>query len=121
MQLSSRALDLKSAIVPDPLIVSPTTTVQSAIAQMSNMRTICDTTKALDGQLAELHLEARSSCVLVVEADQVIGILTERDVVRLSAQQRSLEQLQIKDAMAYPVVTLHESDVIAQLGVVDKQ
>ncbi len=102
-------VELKFAIVQEPLIVSPETTVMSAIAQMSGVRTLCDTIKTTDGQRDELYLEVRSSCVLVVEAGQLIGILTERDVVRLSAQQRSLENLAIREVMAYPVITLYES------------
>lgn len=102
--------ELHSAIIRDPLIVTPETTVMGAIAQMSGVRVICNTTKVTDGQLEELHLEARSSCVLVVESGQLVGILTERDVVRLSAQQLHLETLAIKEVMAFPVVSLYESE-----------
>ena len=67
------SVDLKSAIVLEPLVVSPDTTVMAAIAQMSGVRSRCATTKATDGQLDDLYLEARSSCVLVMEDGQVIG------------------------------------------------
>ncbi|MDZ7962160.1 MAG: GAF domain-containing protein [Aulosira sp. DedQUE10] len=97
--------ELKSAIVRDPLIVKLDTLVMDAIAQMSGVRAICDATK-----LDELHLEAKSSCVLVVEDGHLLGIFTERDVVGLCAQQRSLENLAIREVMIHPVVTLHESD-----------
>jgi PAS domain S-box-containing protein len=102
------ASDLKSAIISAPLIVKPDTMVLDAIAQMSGMRTLCETTKTADGQ-NELHLEARSSCVLVVEDEHLLGILTERDVVRLSAQQCLLENLSIREVMIHPVITLYES------------
>jgi PAS domain S-box-containing protein len=102
--------ELKSAIVPDPLIVKPETTVMDAIAQMSGIRTICHATKTINEQLDELHLEVRSSCVLVVEDGQLLGILTERDIVRLTAQQHSLEHLAIREVMTSSVVTLYEAD-----------
>ena len=102
--------ELKSAIVRDPLIVQPDTTVMEAIAQMSGLRTRCETAKTADGQLEQLHLEARSSCVLVVVEGRLLGILTERDVVRLSAEQRSLEHLAIREVMTCAVVTLHEAN-----------
>ncbi|MEG4352272.1 PAS domain S-box protein [Microcoleus sp. LAD1_D3] len=102
-------VELRAAIVREPLVVSPDTTVMDAIAQMSGMRAICDAAKTVDGQRAQLHLEVRSSCVLVMEDRQLLGILTERDVVLLSAQQRSLENLAIREVMLHPVVTLHES------------
>ncbi len=102
--------ELKSAIVRDPLIVKPDTTVMAAIAQMSGLRTRCETAKTVDGQLEQLHLEARSSCVLVVVEGRLLGILTERDVVRLSAEQRSLEHLAIREVVTCAVVTLHEAN-----------
>ncbi|MBC1221903.1 GAF domain-containing protein [Nostoc sp. UCD121] len=102
--------ELKSAIVCHPLVVKPDTTVMEAIAQMSGVRILCETAKTGDGQLDELYLEARSSCVLVVEKDKLLGIFTERDVVRLSAQQCAFENLAIREVMIHPVVTQHESD-----------
>ena len=90
-------------------MVSPDTTVMDAIAQMSGVRSLCNTTRTADSQLDDLHLEARSSCVLVVENEQLVGVLTERDVVRLSARQRCLENLVLREVMTHPVVTLRES------------
>lgn len=102
--------ELKLAIIRHPLIVKPDTTVMDAIAQMSGVRTICETNKTVEMQLDELYLEARSSCVLVVQEGRLLGILTERDVVRLSSEQRFLENLAIREVMIHPVITLHESD-----------
>jgi len=102
-------LELKSAIVPDPLVVSPDVTVMEAIARMSGLRSQCSATPTAATQLTAFHLEARSSCVLVVDAGQVVGILTERDVVRLSAQQKPLAQLSVRQVMAQPVITLQET------------
>ncbi|MBD2196429.1 MULTISPECIES: GAF domain-containing protein [Calothrix] len=98
-------LELKSAIVRDPIIVKLDTLVIDAIAQMSSVRAVCDRTK-----IDELHLNARSSCVLVVDNGRLVGILTERDIVRLCAQQRHLENLRIGDVMIHPVITLEESE-----------
>ncbi|MBU7584229.1 MAG: GAF domain-containing protein [Nostoc sp. TH1S01] len=110
--------ELKSAIVPHPLIVEPDTTVTEVITQMSGVRNICDTTY-LSGQLDELYLEARSSCVLVVENGCLLGIFTERDVVRLSAENHAWQHLAIREVMIYPVVTLHESDFTDILSAVN--
>jgi PAS domain S-box-containing protein len=102
-------IELRTAIVQHPLVVSLDTRVMDAIAQMSGVRSLCNTARTPDGQLDDIHLEARSSCVLVVENEQLVGVLTERDVVRLSAQQRSLENLVLREVMTYPVVTLRDS------------
>ncbi|MEH2364267.1 GAF domain-containing protein [Nostoc sp.] len=101
--------ELKFAIARDPLIVKPDTTVMDAIAQMISVWGKYNTTKTADGQLDQLYLEAQSNCVLVVEDGRLLGIFTGWDVVRLSAQQRSLENLAISGVMVHPVITLHES------------
>ena len=102
-------LELKSAIVRDPLVVSPNTMVTDAIAQMSGVEAFCNTSRTATGQLDDLRLIARSSCVLVVEDEQIVGVLTERDVVRLSAQQHPLDDLVMQQVMTSPLVTLRES------------
>jgi diguanylate cyclase (GGDEF)-like protein/PAS domain S-box-containing protein len=112
MFISSTALtevDLESAIVRNPLIVSPDTSVSVAIAQMSGIRAMCSFSRETDTEIAALHLEARSSCVLIVENEQLLGIFTERDVVRLSYQKRSLENLAIAEVMTHSVITLQQS------------
>ncbi|WP_017327026.1 PAS domain S-box protein [Synechococcus sp. PCC 7336] len=102
-------LELKSAIVREPLAVSPDTTVMEAIAQMNGVRALHSTTKTAADRLDGLHREARSSCVLVVEDGQAIGILTERDVVHLIAQQQPLDRSIVRQVMSHPAVSLRES------------
>ena len=85
------------------------TTVTEAIAQMSGVRGVCSVGQTTGNQQDKLQIEARSSCVLVVETHQLVGIFTERDVVQLSTQRRDLANLAIGDVMNHPVVTLRES------------
>jgi diguanylate cyclase (GGDEF)-like protein/PAS domain S-box-containing protein len=103
------ATDLELAIIRNPLIVSPTTSVITAIAQMSGNRAACSASRQADTEIEALHLEVRSSCVLVATENQLVGIFTERDVVRLRSQQRSLENLTIAEVMTHPVITLQQS------------
>ncbi|OUC16398.1 MAG: hypothetical protein B0A82_01820 [Alkalinema sp. CACIAM 70d] len=103
------ASELKSAIVRDPLVVTPDMTVMAAIGEMSGVRARCATARDYDHTLDELHLEARSSCVLVVEDKQLLGILTERDVVKLTAQQQPIDTLTLREVMTRDVITLQES------------
>lgn len=101
---------LKSAVVSDPLVVSPETTVLEAITKMSGVHSCCRTSEASEDQLDnDLFLGARSSCIIVVEDEQVVGILTQRDVVRLSAQRQPLERLSMREVMVCPVISLRES------------
>jgi PAS domain S-box-containing protein len=110
-------IELQSAIVKDPLVVSPDTSLIDAIAQMSGVRSycvsaeksLCNATKIEDDRRDFLHLEARSSCVVVIEDGRVTGILTERDVVRLSAERQTLNCLTMREVMTHSVVTLQEN------------
>ena len=102
--------ELKLAVVRNPLVVNLDTTVMEAIAQMSGVREVCSVTQTTDSQYDNLQVEARSSCVLVVENNQPIGIFTERDVVRFSSQTGNLADLTMGEVMTHPVVTLRESE-----------
>ena len=85
--------DMQSAIAFNPLIVPPETTVRDAIVKMG---------------------ETGSNYVLVAESmhpesNSLIGILTERDIVRISAQPIALDQLLVEAVMSHPVITIKAS------------
>jgi CBS domain-containing protein len=101
--------ELKSAIIRDLLVVDRAATVMEAIALMSGGRSQCDADSNSDIHQQEFLQESRSSCVFVVEDRKVIGIMTDRDVVRLNAQTQNLDRLLVSEVMAHPLVTLHES------------
>ncbi|MEA5419919.1 PAS domain S-box protein [Spirulina sp. CCNP1310] len=102
-------LELKGAILPHPLMVTAETSVREAIALMGAVHTQCQSDRQSENSLS---LEARASCVvIVVEEDRVCGILTERDVVRLSAQQYPLDRLAVGEVMVQPVITCCESEI----------
>jgi signal transduction histidine kinase len=92
---------LASAIDRHPLIVSRDALVLEVLAQMNGT-----------------HLDAHSgsSCVLIVEDRQVLGILTDRDIVRLAGKALVLADLKIADVMIQPVITLHE-DAFTDLAI----
>ncbi|MGB3513427.1 MAG: CBS domain-containing protein, partial [Microcoleaceae cyanobacterium] len=102
-------LDLKLAIIRNLLVVSPDTTVSDAITLMSNQTSLPNSVKTADGQKNDRTQQVELSCVLVVENHQFVGILTERDVVRLSCQQQPLNELLISQVMTVDVVTMRES------------
>ncbi|MBD2292917.1 PAS domain S-box protein [Anabaena sphaerica FACHB-251] len=100
----------EEVIINSPLTVSSDTSFTEAILQMSAARGSCsladDTTLDRERFLAE----ARASCVLVVDGTKVLGIFTQRDVVRLSANGYQLTEKSVADVMAYPVIALRQSD-----------
>ena len=104
---------LDAAIDRHPLVVDPATPLAEAIVLMSQTRGFtCSLWEQPEGLPSPdfWHLESRSSCVLVVDGGQILGIFTERDVVRLTACQAELTTLTMADVMATPVVTLAEQN-----------
>jgi CBS domain-containing protein len=102
--------ELASAIVRNPLVVPPDMTVMEAIAQMSGIRTLCQTSNEASDHI-NVEIDAHSSCVVIVENNQPVGIFTERDVVRLITQKADLENLPIRDDMTRDLITLPESEL----------
>ncbi|MGQ4647836.1 CBS domain-containing protein [Lyngbya aestuarii] len=47
-----------------------------------------------------------SSCVLVMEKQQLLGIFTERDLVRLTSEGRNFEDVKVGEVMSRQVITL---------------
>ncbi len=103
--------NLEEAIDYHPLIVAPDTPVLDAIAMMSRTHRIscslgnsnCDETKVL-------RSNSNSSCVLVIEKQELLGIFTERDIVRLTATGCDLTGATIADVMISPVITVEQEN-----------
>ena len=116
--VSSYTPPIESAIDRHPLVVTLGTPLSDVVALMSQTRGFsCSLIqkKVFDNLVTQ---EARASCVLVLEGAKVVGILTERDIVRMTAMGLSLDETPISDVMAYPVITLPEKkfqDIFAAL------
>jgi CBS domain-containing protein len=114
MQPSYPALalpDLEDVLERSPLSVSPETSVLEAIAQMSQVGgSHCDVVGA--EQSSELcHIAPGwNSCALVLEAGRLIGIFTERDVVRLTVSGLDLASVTVAEVMTTELITLCQSN-----------
>lgn len=110
MMLTSDLTKLKlgDAIVQNPITVSPDLPVSQAVILMSAICDRCTLTQQHDDPLGleRLRQDVRSSCLLVVEAGQLLGIFTERDVVRFSSRGTVPLGTTIREVMTSPVVTL---------------
>jgi PAS domain S-box-containing protein len=102
-------LELSRVIIANPLKVSSETSLAEVIALMSQTggHCHCPSTNILDN--SELLDTIQASCVLVFEEDRLVGIFTERDVVRLSSGVVSFSDLKIKDVMTRSVIALQQS------------
>jgi CBS domain-containing protein len=105
---------LAEAIDRHPLVVPPDTPLIEAIALMHA------TADSHDRSLHPTHelQGARSSCVLVMQDEKLLGIFTERDLVQLTALGINLQSTPIGKVMHHPVLTMSEPalhDVFAAL------
>ncbi len=110
---------IKSAIIKNPLVMSPNQKVSEAIAQMGNVDSLCSTTQTNNDHMDSLHRQVRASCVVVIEEAKVVGILTERDIVRLSIQQPNFNDLLMREAMTSPVLTVRESELANLFSIIN--
>ena len=102
---------LEDAIERQPLIVSPDTSLVDAIALISQAHHQTCRLTAEATSADRPALTGRVSCVLITQGRTVLGILTERDVVRLTAQALDLRTTTVAEVMVHPVVTLPEHSV----------
>ena len=100
---------VESVIDCNPLIVVPATSLVDAIALMSQVRSTCRLRK-FSQQNATSQPEARASCVLVIEGTQLVGLLTEQDLVKLVASGRNLKGVKVADVMKQQLITLKKSE-----------
>lgn len=111
--------NLEEAIDYQPLIITPCTLVVDVIAVMSQTAgRSCYLANLASPSDSITQTGARSSCVLVMEEEKLLGIVTERDIVRLTATEANLAQIKISEVMIHPVITVQKAnfkDVFAAL------
>lgn len=104
--------DLADVLERHPLTIAPETSVLEAIARMSQVGgSHCDVEGVEQSPEFCSIAPGSSSCALVIEAGQLIGIFTERDVVRLSVAGLDLATVKVAEFMTTELVTLRQSDV----------
>lgn len=101
--MSTRVFDpqklLQQALDPKPPVLHPNTPLKVAIAAMS---------------------QARASCILIAQQQQLIGIFTERDVVKITASEIPLEGVAISEVMTLNPIALslaQASDIFNVLSI----
>jgi PAS domain-containing protein/CBS domain-containing protein len=89
--------DILSAVIRNPLIVAPEMSVMEASAAMGKT-----------GARAVLVVQQKG---IEAEGLDLIGLLTERDIIRLSSKGKPFEQLLIQQVMSHPVISIQESEL----------
>lgn len=97
----------QAALIPDPLMVSPETPLALAVQRMNQARMTCELDTSDQDVRFQIFAEARSSCVLVTDDQgQLLGIITERDLVRLGVEQDNWQTAIAKEVMTCPVLAI---------------
>jgi CBS domain-containing protein len=112
--------DLKSVIEYSPLIVTPETSLLEAIAMISQAHCpscsideldITSDTDVTFSANQSPQLGVRNSCVLVKQNQDLVGILTARDVVRITAQEVDFGKAKVADFMTSPIITMPQRSI----------
>ena len=72
--------------------------------------TSCNIGDIRDSQF-QLDSQHRSTSALVMSGEKLQGILTERDIVKLTAEKLAFDSVTVADVMTQPVVTLAKSNL----------
>jgi two-component system NtrC family sensor kinase len=115
--LPLHSLSLDPAIDSQFLSVGADTPLIEVLALMSRVRSSCVLpTENLQSPQLNHHesetIEAskcNGDCVLVMQGSQLLGVFTERDIVRMTAAGISLGEVEIADIVTYPPITLKHS------------
>jgi two-component system, NtrC family, sensor kinase len=98
---------LDGAIDPNPLIVTPETPIAKVLALMNPMRVSCHISGDRQNPVVSA---AKRSCVLVVKESRLIGIFTERDIIKLTTAEACSIGLTIGEVMTPSPITLRQSE-----------
>lgn len=113
MTQSSSTDSPEKAILPSPPEVSPQATLAVVVELMNNFRAceISEQGKQETSNNDWQHLLHNPGCVLITDDGKLKGILTERDVVRLTMNETNLEETLVSSVMNAPVFSLMREDV----------
>ncbi len=105
MQLANLSANLRSpdeAVDRHPLTVDPSTPLGDAIALMRRRRTHSP-------PHSNETVKTSISCALVVEENQLVGLLSPPDVLNLAAEY-GWQEMKVSDAMTRNLIVLKESE-----------
>ncbi len=114
------SFNLEEVLDRHPLIVSPNTSLSEALDLMSRAegrncslrnRDPLDQTKSSVLTAEQLNEANPSSYALVMIQERLVGIVTERDLVRLAASGVKVTGVKIAEVMTQPVITLAQSQL----------
>ena len=77
------------------------------VSEIMTKATVTDRAEDTLGEAARRMWEQQTGSLLVIEGDEILGIITERDILKAVATGTPLEDTRVSDAMTKDVVTVH--------------
>ncbi|MGA1283424.1 MAG: PAS domain S-box protein, partial [Prochlorothrix sp.] len=114
--------NLKGAIVRDPAVVTGGVTVLEAMAVVAGGpggRDRRDGTEAEGAKAEAMGADACGYCVVVDDRGQVMGLLSDRALLRLVVQGCAIDRVTVAEVLEQRPVTLPEAELGTTLGTVD--
>ncbi len=104
--MADRTAQLNRVVLRDPVCVSPDTTVMEAMAAMEHHN---GNARKLQPSHTAKQNRASATCVIVLEQNTVIGLLTAADMVGFTAQRLPIRQQAVREVLSFPPITARES------------
>jgi len=105
--------NLQMTIIRHPLIVSPEVLLLDVVAlinkrQINFGHCLNKDYKSLEYSPQEMDsiTSQADNCVLIMENSQLVGIFTQGDLIKLTAEEKNLENISIREVMTTDIVTL---------------
>ncbi|MEG3870893.1 MULTISPECIES: PAS domain S-box protein [unclassified Microcoleus] len=113
MELANLSVNLRSpdeAVDRHPVMVGPSTSLPEAIALMRRTNNHCPLPNSPAFPDSNETVKAFISCVLVVDKNQLVGLLSPEDVLNLAATEYGWQGMKVADAMTRNLIVLKESE-----------
>ncbi|MEH2064885.1 MAG: PAS domain S-box protein [Nostoc sp.] len=114
---SLSADNLQLTIIRHPLIVNSEILLPHVIALINEAQANCNSLSIKDtnflkksSQYIDSITSQTASCVLVMENSQLVGIITQRDLIKLTTQGKNLEAISVTEVMTRELITLKSRD-----------
>ncbi|MEG4326772.1 PAS domain S-box protein [Microcoleus sp. herbarium5] len=113
MELANLSANLRSpdeAVDRHPATVAPSTSLAEAIALMRRTSHPCPLPNSPAFPDSNESVKASINCVLVVDENQLVGLLSPEDVLNLAAAEYGWQDMKVGDAMTRNLIVLQESE-----------
>ncbi|MEG4232566.1 PAS domain S-box protein [Microcoleus sp. Pol11C3] len=113
MELANLSANLPSpleSVDRHPVTVGSSTSLRDAIALMRGTSNPCPLPNSPAFPDSNETVKASISCVLVVDENQLVGLLSPEDVLNLAASEYGWQAMKVADAMTRNLIVLQESE-----------